>query len=339
MAHSHDHSHDQSAYYTEQLCTVGICGAFGAVAILLYVSGSLNTLLAKGFLRYSVLVGGIPVLVLVLIRAIALWVAAGREAHVHSHDHDHDCCDHDHHHEHEHAMAEHPISPAAFHHDEHEHAMAEQPLSLAAPHPHHHHAHDHSHGGDGHTHDHTWAPLRYLVLAIPVLLYFLFPPEALTGHGVDEGAVDPTAGYTDAKGYLGQLAFKELEGVPNNPHRRQFYEGKIAQLTGQFVASPSTDRMFSLVRMKIRCCAADAVPLPAAVIVDDSQVQDLPVEQRVPNAAALNRKWVEVTCQIQFRPRLDQPNEWVVVLVVRPTKEKPLSELVKQVPPDPDPYL
>jgi hypothetical protein len=338
MAHSHDHSHDQSAYYTEQLCTVGICGAFGAVAVLLYVSGALSNLLAQGFLRYSVLAGGITVLVLVSIRAIALWIAAGREGHVHSHDHAHDCCDHDHHREHEHAIAEHPISPAAFHHHEHEHAMAEIPLPLAATH-HHHHAHNHSHGGDGHTHDHTWAPIRYLVLAIPVLLYFLVPLEALSGAGLSEGAVDPTAGFMDAKGYLGQLQFKELEGVPNNPTRRQFYEGKIAQLTGQFVASPSTDRMFSLVRMKIRCCAADAVPLPAAVIVDDSQVQEVPVEQRVPNAAALNRKWVEVTCQIQFRPRLDQPNEWVVVLVVRPTKEKPITDLVKQVPPDPDPYL
>jgi hypothetical protein len=309
MAHSRDHSHDDSAYFTEQLCTLGISGAFGAIAVVLYATGGLNVLLAQGILRHSVLVGGIALLVLVLIRAATLWFAAGKVGAAHAHEHD--CCDHEHEHEH--------------HHDEHcdhdhEHA--------------HDHSHGHSHGGDGHSHDHGWAPIRYVVLLIPVMLYFFVPLEALSAGGVGVDDFNPAVQLANSKGFMGTLGFRELDAAKDSEGQRQYYEGKIAQITGMLVPSPS-DRWFTLQRLKIRCCAADAVPLNAVVLIDDSQVKDAPPEQPF-KTQDLNRKWVEVTAQIQFQ---QGPKGWMPVLIVRPTPEIDVKKLIRQIPPDPDPYL
>jgi hypothetical protein len=337
MAHSHDHNHDASAYFTEQLCTLGICGVFGAIAVALYATGGLNVLLAQGILRHSVLAGGIALLVLVLVRAVTLWFAVGKPVPAHVHDHDDDCCDHDH--DHEHAIAERPLSPGSAFHHHHEHAISEQPLmgaAMAHHHDHDHshgHGHDHSHGGHDHSHDHGWAPIRYVVLLIPVMLYFLVGLEALTASGVE--SFDPNVSFPTSKGFMGTLGFRELDVAKDSESGRKYYEGKVAQITGMLVPSPS-DRWFTLQRLKIRCCAADAVPLNAVVLIDESQVKDLPPEERSLNFQALNRKWVEVTAQIQFQ---QGPNGWMAVLVVRPTPEMPITKLIRQIPPDPDPYL
>jgi hypothetical protein len=323
MANSHDHHHDASAYYTEQLCTIAICGAMGGIAVALYATGGLNVLLKEGILTYSVLAGGIALLALVFIRAVALWFQVGEPV-AHHHEHSHNDCGHDD------CGHEHGVTTAA----------EGQPLVTGEHHHHEHeHHHDHNHSHDGHSHDHSWAPIRYIVLLVPVALYFFVPLDALTtAHGF-QGPIDPEwAKAVQATGDLGQLAFKELDGAASDPMRRNYYAGKIATITGQFVPSPN-ERMFSLVRMKIRCCAADAVPLPFPILVNDALARDLTPEQRVPDGQALSRKWVEVTCQIQFRQRPDQPNEWVTLLVVQPTKDKPITQLLKPTKPDPNPYL
>src|SRR5262245_65756 len=177
MTHSHDHHHDPNAYYTEQLCTIAICGALGGIAVALYATNGLNVLLAEGILRDSVLAGGIALLVLVSIRAVALWISVGKAPahehhHDHNHNHDHDCCGEDH---------EHAVTTAA----------QGLPLVTDAGHEHHHH-HDHSHGGHSHDHDHDhgWAPIRYIVLLVPVLLYFFVPLDALTTAASYEGLID-----------------------------------------------------------------------------------------------------------------------------------------------------
>jgi hypothetical protein len=325
MTHSNDHHHDASAYYTEQLCTIGICGAMGAIAIALFATGGLNVLLKEGILTYSVLAGGIALLVLVAVRAVALWVTVGQPAPACDHHHDDDCCDHDH-------VHEHAVTTAA----------EGMPLvtGSAAHEHHHHHHHDHAHGdGHSHSHDHSWAPIRYIVLLVPVLLYFFVPLNALVAGRGYEGEIDPAwANAVKATGDLRQLDFKELDGAANDKNRRDYYDGKIARITGQFVPSPN-NRVFSLVRLKIRCCAADAVPLPFPILVNDALAKDLPPEQCLPDAENLNRKWVEITCQIQFRQRPDRPNEWITVLVVQPTKDKPITELIKPTLPDSNPYL
>src|SRR5207302_782376 len=132
--------------YLEQLCTIAICGLMGGVTILLWYQNLLRYILAEKF-HAPVLWGGFAILVLVVIRAVAIWVEAGqaRAAHDHNHVHDHD---------HDHDHGEH-------HHHDHEHAQA--------------HAHDLSHD---HGHDHGWNPWRYIVLMLPIVLYFLGLPNA-----------------------------------------------------------------------------------------------------------------------------------------------------------------
>ena len=82
-----------------------------------------------------------------------------------------------------------------------------------------------------------------------------------------------------------------------------------------------------------------AKPLPVPVLINATLAKDLPPKQSFPDGQALHRKWVQVTCQIQFRPRPDTPNVWMPVLVVMPTKETPIDQLIQLTPPDPHPYL
>src|SRR5262249_55004576 len=123
MAHVHDE--DRATYYLEQLCTIAISGALAAVCILLWwgketspepKQAMLSLMLAPAF-HLPVLLGGIALLVLTVVRAVAVWHAAEQSApaynhdhelehchdHDHDHDHDHGHC-HDHLHEHEHAI-------------------------------------------------------------------------------------------------------------------------------------------------------------------------------------------------------------------------------------------
>jgi hypothetical protein len=98
--HEHDHAHAQADEFLEQLLTVGICGAFGIVAIILGYqaitanSGMLKLLLVPQFWPW-VFGAGIVLLALSIIRGIALWNAAG-------HEHGPDC-NHDHGPDEEHA--------------------------------------------------------------------------------------------------------------------------------------------------------------------------------------------------------------------------------------------
>src|SRR5690348_16246301 len=120
----HTHHHEDGSYYMEQVCTIVISGLLGLVAILLYTSGKLNLLL-NAKLHWTVLAAGIALIILAAVRALAVWLPAGRKQaaaheHEHAHDHDHGHCDHDHahghHHDHEHCHHDHD-------HD-HEHAHA-----------------------------------------------------------------------------------------------------------------------------------------------------------------------------------------------------------------------
>jgi hypothetical protein len=336
MAHTHHHHHDPSSYYTEQLCTIAFCGAFAGIAVMVYTTGVVNNILKQGILQYSLLAGGIILLLLVLVRSVALWFSVGSPEVACGHDHGEDCCGHDH--DHEHAVT-----------------TAAEGLPLVTE-PAHEHDHDHSHGhshahGDGHSHgghdhDHGWAPIRYIVLLVPILLYFFVPIDALSagqGQGYTQ-EIDPewAKALGSDKPPVGELGFRELVGAAESDDRRNFYSGRIATITGQFVPFPNNPSRFSLVRMRIRCCAADAVPLPVPVLIDVSLVKDVPREARdadIELLQTLDRKWVEVTCQIQFHPRSDMPNLWTAVLVVRPTKDKPVRQLIKPTRPDTSPYI
>lgn len=162
MGHTHEHTHDHTNYYIEQVCTIGICGALGAVAIMMYSRNMLSIVLDPKFHPF-VLYAGITLLIMVAIRAVSVWQSVGRGnvEHIHENDHSHahgQECDH---HDHSHGEAcDH--GHAHEHHHDHDHAHA------------HGHSHDHAHG---HDHDHSWNPWRYAVLLLPVVLYFLNLPN------------------------------------------------------------------------------------------------------------------------------------------------------------------
>src|SRR5437763_14869299 len=98
MAHDHHHGESASEYYVEQLFTILVCGALGLVAVEMYRTNMLRFVLAPQF-HVPVLIGGIAILVLVAVRAVAVWREAGAE-HTHEHDHSHDHHGHEHSHEH-----------------------------------------------------------------------------------------------------------------------------------------------------------------------------------------------------------------------------------------------
>jgi hypothetical protein len=336
MAHTHHHE-DDGSYYMEQVCTIAISGLLGLVAILLYTSGKLNLLL-NAKLHWTVLAGGIALVILTAVRALAVWLPALRRQaaphdHEHAHDHDHAHCDHDHAHDHHHDHAH------CDHDHDHDHAHAV--TAGAAGHTHAAgvpHSHDEGPAGPDpnhdHGHEHGWAPWRYAVLMLPVVLFFLnLPNEGFrTLDAADVGGLDQKKEQVADKGFDPELGFRELEGAAYSEDRRSLYEGKTVRLKGQFAPS-GNDRMFSLVRFKINCCAADAIPLSAVIMID-------PDSKETVNPAQYAGRWVEVTGQVQFRSReKNGREEWVTVIMVRPDKDHPLSSLIVPTPPDARPFV
>lgn len=86
------------------------------------------------------------------------------------------------------------------------------------------------------------------------------------------------------------LSLPVLERASLFPDLRQSLEGKMGRLRGQFMPG-SSDRVASLVRIKMTCCLADVRPLEVVVIAPESLARFKPYD------------WVEVTGQIQFRQR------------------------------------
>jgi hypothetical protein len=335
MAHDHHHHHhheDQSEYFLEQIFTIALCGAIGAVTILWYVKGGMGLFIVPS-LQPVVLAGGIGLLVLVAIRAASVWFSVKEPASVAVHDHDHDCCDHGHSHDHDHEHA-HGIVAAS--------SGGTGAEVLAAPvHHHHHHHHDHEHGhshghtgtfGHEHGHDHGWAPWRYVVLLLPVVLYFLHLPNDgfnnVFAKPVSTDDLDVGKGGA-SKGTSTEIGFRELEEAALYPQRRADLEGLTVYLKGRFLGDD--DRKFTLIRYKMTCCAADATPLNAVIMLNpDSPERIKPSQYR--------NKWVQVTGRIQFLNRRGT-NQYVPALILDATKEKPVDEFVKVVPPDPNPYV
>jgi hypothetical protein len=245
-----------------------------------------------------VLWGGLALLILVAIRAVAIWIASGKQtvtqghahaaAHEHAHDqeHSHECGhDHDHAHEHEHAGTS----------DSHSHAHA------ACDHGHSHGEHDHERGhehshvlADDHGHEHGWAPWRYAVLLLPIVLYFLGIPAGRADDDLPE------------EGGIPNLDFKEVEQAAVTPEGRHFWEGKEGRLMGKVSGKSSDGKTLRLYRDKVTCCYADAYPIK--ILIQSAQ----PVQQG-------ERTWVKVVGKVTFHKAPDR-DEWITLMVADSVK-------------------
>lgn len=353
MAHDHNHSHeDRNAYYLNQLFTIAVCGALGGVAVMLWFGalrpegmrslmlhpsgdelsqhpewfrpeGMLTKMLHPKFFVW-LLMGGISLLFLVFIRAIAVWRSVDEAVAVPDHTHDHEHCDHDHSHcDHDHGLQT-AAQTTGF-------STAVTPPPLSTPIPHHHHGHDHGHD---HDHDHGWAPWRYVVLLLPVVLYFLNLPNQ--GFSADAGGGDLSGLALNAPSAIrstGQVnvSFVELQQASLTSENRDFYEGKNITLTGQYYGN--SPKAFTLRRFKIACCGADAVKLDALILVDPSASNDVQVDPD-----RYRNQWVEVHGRVHF---LQKPNtnEYITELILYPTKEKSINDLVVKIPPPATPWV
>ncbi len=293
---AHDHSHgDHNAYYLNQLFTIAVCGALGGVAVMLWWSGTITLMLHPKFFLW-VLLGGITLLVLVVLRAAAVWRSVDDRTAVPDHTHDHDHCGHNHDH---------------CHHD-HDHD----------------HAHDHDHG-----HDHGWAPWRYVVLLLPVVLYFLNLPNQ--GFSADAGGGDLSGLALNlpeslrSSGERVDVGFMELQQASLTPENREFYEGKIVTLVGQYMGRDP--KRFTLKRYKINCCAADAVPLNAIIMVSDKSPDKVDPD-------AYREKWVQVTGRIHFFQKPGS-EEYITGLILDPKKDESITNFVKIIPPPSSPWV
>jgi uncharacterized repeat protein (TIGR03943 family) len=305
MSHSHAHGAADGNYFLDQLFTILACGGIGLVAVLMYYVPDANgqpmlaRILVPMFFKW-VVGGGIAIMLMALIRAVAIWQLAGQRRQELAAD---EQCGHDHPHAeecgHDHA-----------HGADHDHA--------------HSHSHSHSHSNaaeEEEAHEHNWAPWRYMVIAIPVFLYFLGLPRP----GFSDAAVDRQKSTGElsnpnrkALSFLAggpaltkalrkgeprelRLGFKELAQAAAMPALHDHYEGDIGIIRGQFSAQ-GNDREFTLFRMKMTCCVADAIMLETRVVS--------PEPLRIPD-----QTWVTVKGVISFEKT--EKGKWVPVLTLK----------------------
>jgi hypothetical protein len=314
---AHDHAHSDEGYYLDQLCAIGISGAIGLVMFLLWYWGGLYYLMST--FTVFVMLGGCALMLLALIRGVALWVSVGKEkklaqhehhhhdhCHDHGHDHGHDCGHdhaHHHHHDHDHSAAitgENAGTMAHHHHDHthtHDHSSGISAGKSAAA-GHHHHVHDHApeHGpgtlsahvarvGEDHYddgHDHGWAPWRYAVLVLPVMLFLLdLPPRSPVEDQIDDG--------------IPYMRYDTVSKAANDPQARLDLLGKQTHMRGYFAAvgDRTNVRKFQLVRLKMNCCAMDAIPVPGMIV----RVRP---ESPAIDGSEFEGGWVDITGQLDF---------------------------------------
>ncbi len=299
--HQHESGHNpQHRLHAEAVIQVGLCASIGLVGVLLYFGGKLEIILAPKF-HIWLLCSSIVLLCLALFRLVVTWQAISRQekpaassgCSSHGHDHDHT---HDHQHE-------------------------EKTVN----------GHDHQHGEAcqvqdcGHDHSHAYEPIKAAVLAIPVCLFLLNLPNGSFAamQELDLNNLDISMNIAD-KGTENNVSFPQLERAAQREEARQLYEGKTVSLIGQFAGD--SDKKFTLIRYKMNCCAADAVPLNAAIFVDAKSPVQLPHKE-------LRGKWVKVKGQVQFIKVKD--GSYITALVLKPANDKELlEEWIQETTPD-----
>lgn len=316
MPHNHSGCMSPRDYFTEQLLTILVCAGMGFVGVQMYRTEMLQHILAPQF-HLPVLIGSVGVLVLVVLRAVAVWNEAGALQPVGDMN-----CDVNHVHT---ASCAHPLPG----------------LPGGA-------ADDNVNETDGHTHDMSWVFARMLVLVFPVALFMMDIPNGGFSIerqrkmlGAEMALSDPQEGKrlaldpatkpepgtekTEANGTVTrvfvypkkvegstepklvrireikpatgeakyiilpeagtEMRFNDLADAALDGDKRNAYSGQTAILEGRF--SRIDDKQFTLFRLKMTCCGADAVMLKVRIFAP-----------QVPSHPA--GEWVRVKGVIQF---------------------------------------
>ncbi len=330
---NHNHIHQEQGgdgvFFYEQYLGIAVSGIMGLVSLYLFQSGKLNLILAQKF-HFWVLISGLGLLILSGIRCYMAFT--GFSGGCCSHDHGEESpqakggCSHDHgpehNHKHDHGH-DHPHGHD--HHHGHDHG--------------HDHAHGHSHGhhhshSHGHDHSHSqgsgFLPIQTMVLLSPIVLLLGLPTEVFNAsQAIDANQVEASSRDVKDKGEDFGVTFTQLERAAGPEESRSFYEGKTVRLTGRFVGDD--DKRFTLIRYKINCCAADAVPLNSVIMVDPKITDRIPLQK-------LRNQWVQVTGKVQFLKKIGK-EEHVSSLILTPAEGKTLDSLIEIVPPDANPYV
>jgi hypothetical protein len=318
MAHSHLGCQSPRDYFTEQLLTILVCGALGFVGIQMYTGDMLKYILAPKF-HDAVLVGSVAVLALVAVRAVAVWREAGQlqplddmvcqENHVHT-----ASCDHlpglptgdgavidDHGHSHDMSwvfarmlVLVFPVALFALGIPNSGFSMERQKRMLGAeaalnldPHELERMAKDPGTKVYETGTEPDGSKVRLLQTPGGLKIREVVPLSGETKY-----AVVPDAGV--------KMSFNELKDAALDPDKRQSYTGQTAILEGRF--SKLTDKEFTLFRLKMTCCGADAVPLKVRIIAP-----------QVP--AASPGEWVRVRGVIRFIKAPGQESYTPVLIV------------------------
>jgi hypothetical protein len=295
MAHSHLGCQSPRDYFTEQLLTILVCGALAFVGIQMYLNGMLQYILAPQF-HTSVLIGSIAVLVLVGLRALAVWREAGELQPV-----DTMTCQENH------------IHTAACNHLTGLPTGDTPDANLVDDH--------------GHSHDMSWVFARMLILVFPVALFAMDIPNsgfsaeaqskmigqekalnldpkileemAQNPYRIVEERTEPDGTkikivqsaprepeapnglmiritkqpgkperYALVPGAGSTMSFNELNEAAFDADKRREYAGQTAIMEGRF--RRLGEKEFTLFRLKMTCCGADAVPLKVRIVAPQS---------------------------------------------------------------------
>lgn len=322
-------------WFQEQFLQVGISLGLGGVSLAIYLTGRVSLMLAPKFHAW-LLAGGITLLVIGLVRALLLVrkaqfaklatsqaLASGTD-HPHGRDHHHGpahrhhdgCC----------GTASHGDKSADHAHSDDQAADSHKEDCCGV----------HNHGPDcGHDHDHQWLPLQVMVLSIPVVLFALNLPNeafgAMKALDLEAYSLTPSGVGSGTGGKADGVSFLQLERAASNPEARGLYEGKTVQLVGKFAGDH--DKRFTLIRYKMNCCAADAVPLNAAIMVDPQSPARLDYRH-------WSGKWVEVNGEVRFLQSRDGKS-YLAALILRAQDSDELNKSetwIKETVPD-SPFL
>jgi len=330
----------RSEWFQEQFLQVGISMGLGGVSLAIYLTGRVNLMLAPKFHSW-LMAGAVTLLLVGFIRVLLLARTARLASHGlnspsvgkadshHGGEHSENL-DHHHHHDHDGCCGDHAQThlgkPNEGSHDHDHDAMPHGDGCCG----------DHEHGpGCGHDHDHQWLPLQVMVLSIPVVLFALNLPNeafgAMKALDLEAYSLSPSGAGTGSGGRADGVSFLQLERAASNPEARGLYEGKTVQLVGKFAGDH--DKRFTLIRYKMNCCAADAVPLNAAIMVDPQSPARLDYRH-------WSGKWVEVNGEVRFLQSRDGKS-YLAALILRAKDSEELNKSetwIKETVPD-SPFL